>query len=179
MVPDPTRDDDLGLVFTYLLKANNLNSGGPHAHYTALSRTKKAAVLLSKQEQGHYLGGAIRTLIFKPHSAWKSSSDSISTVLKFFLNGVGLHGRLTPQDLEMTFHACQLTLSAPLYKTLDTARHSRGEAAKYPTVQSEIHVFSHPTNQLEFNEGNLFQGRVPDRLIVGLLYTQSYHGDMA
>ena len=79
----------------------------------------------------------------------------------------------------MTFHACQLTLSAPLYKTLDTARHSRREVAKYPTVRSEIRVFSYPINQLEFNEGNLFQGRVPDRLVVGLLHTQCYHGDVA
>ena len=97
----------------------------------------------------------------------------------FFLNGVALHGRLTPQDLEMTFHLCQLTLSAPLYKTLDTARHSRREVAKYPTVHSEIHVFSHAANQLEFNEGNLYQGRIPDRLVVGLLHTLSYHGDVA
>ena len=66
-----------------------------------------------------------------------------------------------------------------MYKTLDTPRHSRRELAKYPTVRSEIRVFSQPTNQLEFNEGNLFQERVPDRLIVGLLYTKSYHGDMA
>ena len=75
----------------------------------------------------------------------------------------------------MTFHACQLTLSAPLYKTLDTARHSQREVAKYPRVRSEIRVFSHPINQLEFNEGNLFQGR----LVVGLLHTQCYHGDVA
>ena len=79
----------------------------------------------------------------------------------------------------MTFHVGQLTLSAPLYKTLDTARHSRREVAKYPTARSEIRVFSHATNQLEFNEGNLFQGRVPDRVILSLLHTQSYHGDVA
>ena len=79
----------------------------------------------------------------------------------------------------MTFHACQLTLLAPLYKTLDTARHTRREVAKYPTVRSEIRVFSYPINQLEFNEGNVFQGRVPDRLVVGFLHTQFYHGNVA
>ena len=79
----------------------------------------------------------------------------------------------------MTFHLCQLTLSAPLYKTLDTARHNRREVAKYPTVRSEIRVFSHAANQLEFNEGNLYQGRIPDRLVVGLLHTLFYHGDVA
>ena len=56
------------LDFPTPLTANNLDSGTAHAHNTALSRTKKAAVLLSKQEQGHYLGSAIRTLIFKRYS---------------------------------------------------------------------------------------------------------------
>ena len=160
----------------------------PHTHYTALSRTKKAAVLLSKQEQVPYQGGAVRTLVFKPHSELfhlnKPVVPGVEIKLRFmfnspdfFLNGVALHGRLTPQDLEMTFHLCQLTLSAPLYKTLDTVRHSRREVAKYPTVHSEIRVFSHAANQLEFNEGNLYQGRIPDRLVVGLLHTLSYHGD--
>ena len=58
-------------------------------------------------------------------------------------------------------------------------RHTRCEVAKYPTVRSEIRVFSHAANQLEFNEGNLYQGRIPDRLLVGLLHTLSYHGDVA
>ena len=47
----------------------------------------------------------------------------------------------------MTFNLCQLILSTPLYKTLDTARHNRREVAKYPTVRSEIRVFSHVANQ--------------------------------
>ena len=78
----------------------------------------------------------MRTLVFKPHSELFHLNKPLVTGVKiklrfafnspdFFLNGVALHGRLTPQDLEMIFHVCQLTLSAPLYKTLDTARHSR------------------------------------------------------
>ena len=132
----------------------------------------------------------MRTLVFKPHSELfhlnKPLVPGVEIKLRFmfnssdfFLNGVALHRRLTPQDLEMTFHLCQLTLSAPLYKTLDTARHSRREVAKYPRVRSEIRVFSHAANQLEFNEGNLYQGRILDRLVVGLLHTLSYHGDVA
>ena len=147
---------------------------------TALSRPKKAAVLLSKQEQVPYQGGAVRTLVFKPLvPGVEIKLCFMFNSPDFFLNGVALHGRLTPQDLEMAFHLCQLTLSVPLYKTLDIARHTRRKVAKYPTVRSEIRVFSHATNQLEFNEGNLYQGHIPDRLVVGLLHTLSYHGDVA
>ena len=46
-------------------------------------------------------------------------------------------------------------------------------------MRSEIRVFSHAANQLEFKEGNLYQGHIPDRLVVGLLHTLSYHGDVA
>ena len=121
-----------GLDFPTPLTANRLDDATPHAHYTGLSRPKKAAVLLSKQEQVPYQGGAVRTLVFKPHSELFHLNKPLVPGVKiklrfmfnspdFFLNGVALHGRLTPQDLEMTFHLCQLTLSGPLYKTLDTA----------------------------------------------------------
>ena len=150
----PTQHDMMttGLDFPTPLTANKLDDATPHAHYTALSRTKKAAVLLSKQEQVPYQGGAVHTLVFKLHSELfhlnKPLVPGVEIKLRFmfnspdfFLNGVALHRRLTPQDLEMTFHLCQLTLSAPLYKTLDTARPSRREVAKYPTVRSEIRVW--------------------------------------
>ena len=130
-----------GLDFPTPLTANKRDDATQHAHYAALSRTKKAAVLLFKQEQVPYQGGAVRTLAFKPHSELFHLNNSLVPGVEiklrfafnspdFFLNGVALHGRLTPQDLEMTFHLCQLTLSAPLYKTLDTARHNRREVAE-------------------------------------------------
>ena len=49
----------------------------------------------------------------------------------------------------------------------------------YSTVRSEIRVFSHPANMTEFNQGNLFQGCIPDQLIVGLLHANSYNGNIA
>ena len=180
-------DGSSALDFATPLTANNTDSAGPHAHYTALAPTKKAALALSRAEQGHYQGGAFRTLIFKPHSEIFHLSKALVPGVEikirfyfnapaFFLNGVGEQGRLTKEDIQMSFHLCQLSLSAPLYKTLDETRHSKREVAKFPTVRSEIRVFSHPANMTEFNQGNLFQGRIPDRLIVGLLHAHSYNG---
>ena len=56
---------------------------------------------------------------------------------------------------------------------------TRTSSCPNPTMRSEIRVFSHAANQLEFKEGNLYQGHIPDRLVVGLLHTLSYHGDVA
>ena len=82
--------------------------GQQSGYYTALTRTKKTAVLLSKQEQAPYQGGAVRTLVFKPHSELfhlnKPLVPGVEIKLRFtfkspdfFLNGVALHGRLTPR----------------------------------------------------------------------------------
>ena len=105
----PTQHDMMttGLDFPTPLTANKLDLATPHAHYTALNRTKKAAVLLSKQEQVPYQDGAVRTLVFKPHSELfylnKPLVPGVEIKLRFmfnspdfFLNGMALHGRLTP-----------------------------------------------------------------------------------
>ena len=175
-----------GLDFPTPLAANKLDDATPHAHYTALSRTKKAA-LLSKQEQVPYQGGAVRTLVFKPHSELfhlnKPLVPGVESKLQlmfnssdFFLNSVALHGRLTPQDLEMTFHLCQLIHCTRLLTPRDTTD------AKWPSTRRcavRFACFLTPPINLEFNEGNMYQGRIPDRLVVGLLHTLSYHGDVA
>ena len=49
----------------------------------------------------------------------------------------------------------------------------------YPRVRSQSRVFLHPANMTEFNQDNLFQGRIPDRLIVGLLHANSYFGNVS
>ena len=182
-------DGSSALDFATPLTTNNTDTS-PHAHYTALSRTKKAALLLSQEEQVHYQDGNVRTLIFKPHSEIFQLNKPLVPGVKikirfyfntpaFFLNGVAEEGRLTKDDIQLSFHLCQLSLSAPLYKTLDIARHTKHEVAMYPTVRSEIRVFSHPANMTEFNLGNLFQGRIPHQLIVGLLHANSYNANIA
>ena len=182
-------DGSSALDFATPLTANNTDTS-PHAHYTALSRTKKAALLLSQEEQLHYQDGHVRTLMFKPHSQIfqlnKPLVPGVEIKIRFyfnnpgfFLNGVDGEGRLTKDDIQLNFHLCQLSLSAPLYKTLDIARHTKREVTMYPTVRSEIRVFSHPADMTEFNQGNLFQGRIPDQLSVRLLYANFYNGNIA
>ena len=48
--------------------------------------------------------------------------------------------------------------------------------ATYPTVPSEIRTFSMQGNLTRFDIPNLFQNRVPDRLIVALV--DNFNGDV-
>ena len=51
------------------------------------------------------------------------------------LNGVGLAGRLQPEDIEMRFHLCQLRLYEAVYKILFAKRHNERELASYLYVK--------------------------------------------
>jgi len=91
---------------------------------------------------------------------------------------VALAGRLTEGDVKLRFHLCQLRLNETMYRNLSAQRHNGKELATYPTVRSEIRTFSMQGNLTRFDIPNLFQNRVPDRLIVGLVDSRVFNGDV-
>ena len=95
-----------------------------------------------------------------------------------FLNGVGLAGRLVERDVRLRFHLCELRFNETVYKTLSAQRHNGKQWASYPTVRSEIRTFSMQDNLTRFDISNLFQNRIPDRLIVALLDSRAFNGDV-
>ena len=125
-----------GLDVATPLTANNLDDGTPHAHYTALSATQKAAVKAMKREQGYYMGGKKRTLYFKSHSEAFYMGKPLVPFVEvvrfffhepvFFFNGVGEQGRLTDADIKIKVQLCQVHLFLQWTKRLQTA-HVDGE----------------------------------------------------
>ena len=49
----------------------------------------------------------------------------------------------------------------------------------YPTVRSEIRTFNMQGNQQRYECNNLFQGRIPNRVIVGLVLSEAFNGTVA
>ena len=169
--------------------ANNTDSAGPHAEYNALSANHKSALALSKAETAHYVGGARRSLVFQPHlEAFHTEwilVPGVEIQLKFhfnspnlFLNGVALAGRLLEDDIKLQFHLCQLRLNEDVFRNLSVKRHKYREMARYPTVRSEIRTFNMVGTMTRFDIPNLFQNRIPDRMIVGLLDSRAFNGDV-
>ena len=84
--------------------------------------------------------------------------------------------RLLPQDIEIKFILCQLRLNQAVYKGLSLKRASK-PAAVYPMVRSEIRTYTFQGTTDNWQENNIFQGRIPDRMIVGLLDAKAFNGD--
>ena len=81
-------------------------------------------------------------------------------------------------NIKGTFHLCRLTLNPNVYAELALRRSKQNRVAAYPTVRSELRSLSFEGNSTKFIEDNVFLGRVPDRLIVGLLDTQAFNGTL-
>ena len=165
------------------------DSTTPHNDYRDLPANHKSALTLSKAETAYYVGGARRSLVFQPHlEAFHTGGILVPGVeikLKFhfnspnlFLNGVGLAGRLLEADIQLQFHLCQLRLNEDVFKDISEKRHTERELAKYPTVRSEIRTFNMVGTLTRFDIPSLFQNRIPDRMIVGLLDSRAFNGDV-
>ena len=171
--------------------ANNIdtssNSGAGHSDYQNLPANHKAALAAMVAETVEYAGGKTRALVFKPHLEvfymGKAMVPGVEIKMKFhfnspnlFLNGIGKAGRLKEEVVKMRFHLCQLRLNETVYMNLAAKRHNEEAVAMYPTVRSEIRTFSMENTKTRFEIRDLFQNRVPDRMIVALLDSRAFNG---
>jgi len=160
-----------------------------HQHWQDLSPHHKAALDTSVAEVSKYAAVATHSLVSTPHlevfHTGKVLVPGVEIKMKFhfngpnlFLNGVALAGRLTEGDVKLRLHLCQLRLNEAVYSSLSSKRHNEEQIATYPTVRSEIRTFSMQGNLVRFDISNLFQNRVPDRLIVALVDSRAFNGDV-
>ena len=168
--------------------ANNLDAATPHNDFKALSENHKGMVKAMVAETAEYAAGKRRSLVFTPHlevfHTGKVLVPGIEIKIKFhfnppnlFMNGVGQTAKLKEQDIKIRLHLCQLRLNEALYMDLAHQRHNQGAIAVYPTVRSEIRTFSMDSTLTRFEIRDLFQNRVPDRMIVGLVDSRAFNGD--
>ena len=127
------------------------------------------------------------SLVFQPHlevfHTGKVLVPGMGIKMKFhfngpnlFFSGVALTGRLAEGDVRLRFHLWQLCLNETIYKILSVQ--SGKQLASYPTVRSEILTFGMQGNLTRFDIPNLFQNRIPNRWIVGLLDSRAFSGDV-
>ena len=166
----------------------NLDAATPHNDFKAWSENHKGMVKAMVAETVEYAAGKRRSLVFTPHlevfHTGKVLVPGIEIKIKFhfnppnlFMNGVGQTARLKEQDIKIRLHLCQLRLNEALYMDLAHQRHNQGAIAVYPTVRSEIRTFSMDSTLTRFEIRDLFQNRVPDRMIVGLVDSRAFNGD--
>ena len=163
------------------------NAGAGHADYQGLPANHKG-MLAAIAETNEYAAGNRHSLVFKPHlevfHTGKVLVPGVEIKMKFhfnapdlFMNGVGKAARLQEDDIKIRLHLCQLRLNEALYMELANKRHNHGAIAVYPTVRSEIRTFSMDSALTRFEIRDLFQNRVPDRMIVGMVDSRAFNGD--
>ena len=82
------------------------------------------------------------------------------------------------EDIKVTLLMRKVTLNAAVYVRLQKERQLGQHIARYPVVRSEIRTFSFDGRTTQWEQDNVFVGRFPDRVIVGLLHSNTINGDL-
>ena len=79
------------------------------------------------------------------------------------------------ENVKVRMNLCQ----ALVYRELMTKMNVNRSIVVYPTMRSEIRTFNMQGNQQRYECNNLFQGRNPNRVIVGLVHSDAFNGNVA
>ena len=82
------------------------------------------------------------------------------------------------EDIKVTLLMRKVTLNATVYVRLQKERQLGKKIVRYPVVRSEIRTFSFDGRTTQWEQDNVFVGRFPDRVIVGLLHSNAFNGDL-
>ncbi|CAH3185769.1 unnamed protein product, partial [Porites lobata] len=78
--------------------------------------------------------------------------------------------RFTEDDVDMRFHLARLKLNDSIYNDLMLKTQNNAQKAVYPVVRSELRTFIwNSDKQTRFEEEDIFNGKVPQRVIVAIL----------
>ena len=102
----------------------------------------------------------------------------------FYLFGTNNRGNVTTKrfptiganDIKMKLVVPKVTLNASVYNKLQSERSLSKKTVKYPVVRPSIRTFVIPTGQSSWQEDNVFLGKFPDRVIIGLVHTDGFNG---
>ncbi|XP_068670185.1 uncharacterized protein F54H12.2-like [Montipora foliosa] len=92
--------------------------------------------------------------------------------------GVKRYVTLGREDIKVTFYICRVDLNSSVYNDLMIKIDVRRQWANYPIVRSEIRTFSFDGKTTLWMEDNVFLGRLPDRVVVGLLDSKVFNEDL-
>ena len=72
----------------------------------------------------------------------------------------------------------KVTLNASVYVRLQKERQFVKQPVCYPVVGSEIRTFFFDGRSTQWEQDNVFVGRFPDRVLVGLLHSDAFNGNL-
>lgn len=179
--------------YPYPLTANKMDNVTPHDDYMALSTSAKEAVKGAKAAKARLLttGTASKTFILtgQPHidvfHLDRLLVPNVEIKIRFdlnqpdfYLNGVGANGKLVENEFKMRFHVKSMEVRSDLKVDLLKERLTKRTLVIYPLLKSELRVFTMTGGQREWDEDEVFQGRIPQRVVVVMVHGNAYIGDV-
>ena len=135
------------------------------------------------------------TLIIRPHlpplKRGKCLVPGVQLDFELFLNPNSIYLMGTPnkgtlnankfpaiqnEDIKVSLLMRKVTLNASVYVRLQNERQMLKKVVRYPWLPVRTFCFDGRTTQWE--QDNVFVGRFPDRVMVGLLHSDAFNGDL-
>lgn len=168
------------------LTANQLDSGTPHADYTALPQHRKDYIADGRKEIAK-LRDKSRFYKFKPF-------NEVFYMSKLLVPGVPLNiqlffhnpnffmvrhrgtdvCRLQKEDVTVSFMLCTVTLLPSLEREL--ALKQTKSPVSYPLVRGEMRTYTLGTNDRNLEINNPFNDRIPNLVVIGMVTSNAYNG---
>ena len=82
-------------------------------------------------------------------------------------------------NVAVRMYLCQVRLNPSVYRGLMKKMNLDRTIVACPTMRSEIRTFNMQGNQQRYECNILFQGRIPNRVIVGLVLLEVFNGNVA
>ena len=172
------------------LTANQLDQ--THADFSAMSEEYQHYVKTIQLENAKHAGGKARVLCFVPHievfhlSKLLIPQVQISVQLYFnpptvwSMQYQGANAvRLAAEDIKATLYLCQVRVTTSVYMELMGGLESGRQLAAYPTVRSEVRTYNIQRNTLNVEINNPFQNRLPNMVLIALVDSRAFNGDVA
>ena len=165
-----------------------------HDDYTGeiLTQSQRDAVEAMKRETNPLRGGTWKEYFLRPHNpifrTGKALIPDQEITFQLYFNepawyllseeGGIVNGKaITENEIKIEFVTCQLTVDPGIKNAIQSSR-LRSHNAVYPFHSSRLRTFSMAAGITEFDEGKLFNERIPLRMFIGLLHQDAYNGSM-
>ncbi|CAH3133058.1 unnamed protein product [Pocillopora meandrina] len=158
--------------------------------YTALSINHQESIKRQRAvATEYYAGGKRRILRMKPfidafhQGKWIVPKTLLE--LEFYLNPAALfmngeanppseEVRVNPEDIKLTFFLCLVSLNPAVYMSMMSMMTKT--PTKYPMIRTEMRQFPLDNGATSKEINNPFNGKVPQRVIIGILKTTAFNG---
>lgn len=136
------------------------------------------------------------TFIIRPHveafRSGKALAPGVELKMEMYLNSNAVYLLATPNkgslqakkfpsigenDIQLTLHLKKITLNSSVFLKLQQSLSST-HPARYPVVRSEIRTFTFEGNSAHWEKDNVFNGLIPDRVLVAMVDSRAYNGNV-